>query len=208
MISKAQGKAIPNKVAVTVHPKLSALERGMLKWAVVDPEDKVLDASVGEGLMAEYLRRNMQCEVCGVSGRMEDVRRARSRLQSCDIVYAGTGDIPWRENSFDAVFMKLEGNGADALPKTLEEARRVLKEGGQLLVGVACPPAGLLLSPFAADDGLNGGPVPRKRDMVNLLHKLHFEHLSWQRTGIATGVLIGWKRKPCLENALEDTPGS
>lgn len=96
MITKVQGKTVSGELSVKACPRLNGLEKAMLKWAVVDPEDRVLDASVGRGLMAEYLRRNMQCEVCGVSSDMEDVRAARARLQSCDIVYAPVGDIPWR----------------------------------------------------------------------------------------------------------------
>jgi len=37
------------------------------------------------------------------------VRNARERLQSCDIVYAAPGDIPWKENAFDTVLMKYSG---------------------------------------------------------------------------------------------------
>lgn len=205
MLSKVQGRAVSREAAAAVRPKLSQLERGMLKWAVVDPEDKVLDASVGEGLMAEYLRRNMQCEVCGVSDSMEEVRRARSRLQNCDIVYASAGDIPWRKNSFDAVLMKLEGAEPENLLKTLKEARRVLKEGGQLLLGVACCPAAIrALSQLVTDDGGAESRPVCKRDMMDALHSLDFEHLSWQRTSFATGILIGWKRKPGLEKALAE----
>lgn len=94
MITKVQGKTVSGELSVKACPRLNPLEKAMLRWAVVDPEDRVLDACVGRGLMAEYLRRNMQCEVCGVSSDMEEVRSARARLQSCDIVYAPVGDIP------------------------------------------------------------------------------------------------------------------
>ena len=67
MISRAHEKTLSGVAAVKRVPQLSALEKAMLKWAVVDPEDRVLDANVGNGLLAEYLRRNMQCEVCGIS---------------------------------------------------------------------------------------------------------------------------------------------
>ena len=142
MITKVQGKTVSGELSVKARPRLNALEKAMLKWAVVDPEDRVLDASVGRGLMAEYLRRNMQCEVCGVSADMEDVRAARARLQSCDIVYAPVGDIPWREDAFDTVLMQWRGN-ADSLDRMLSEALRVLKPGGQLVLGTACWPAAM-----------------------------------------------------------------
>ena len=88
MITRMQGKTLGSRAFPTRDARLSALEKAMLRWIVVDPDDKLLDTSIGSGMMAEYLRRNMQCEVCGVSDNMESVREARSRLQNCDIVYA------------------------------------------------------------------------------------------------------------------------
>ena len=131
MITKVQGKTVSGELSVKACPRLNPLEKAMLRWAVVDPEDRVLDACVGRGLMAEYLRRNMQCEVCGVSSDMEEVRSARARLQSCDIVYAPVGDIPWREGAFDTVLMQWKGD-ADSLDRMLGEVLRVLKPGGML----------------------------------------------------------------------------
>ena len=128
MITKVQGKTVSGELSVKACPRLNPLEKAMLRWAVVDPEDRVLDACVGRGLMAEYLRRNMQCEVCGVSSDMEEVRSARARLQSCDIVYAPVGDIPWREGAFDTVLMQWKGD-ADSLDRMLGEVLRVLKPG-------------------------------------------------------------------------------
>ena len=141
MITKVQGKTLASEIAVSQEPKLTALERGMLRWAVVDPDDKLLDANVGAGMMAEYLRRNMQCEVCGVSDNMEHVRYARSRLQTCDIVYAPAGDIPWREDSFDTILMRVANEEPELLCRMFAEAHRVLKPGGQLILGAACYPA-------------------------------------------------------------------
>ena len=53
MITKVQGKTASREMTVKSSPRLSALEKAMLKWAVIDPEDRVLDASVGAGLVAE-----------------------------------------------------------------------------------------------------------------------------------------------------------
>lgn len=55
MITKVQGKTVSGELSVKACPRLNPLEKAMLRWAVVDPEDRVLDACVGRGLMAEYL---------------------------------------------------------------------------------------------------------------------------------------------------------
>lgn len=187
MITKVQGKMLAEGLILARAPRLSALEKGMLKWAVVDPEDKVLDANIGSGMMAEYLRRNMLCELCGVSDRMEDVRLARARLQNCDIIYAAQGDIPWREDAFDTVLMKLGGESQDMLCRMLTEAKRVLKPGGQLVMGAMC---------FPASVRWRGGEERsyfRLKPVRALLARLSYEKISWQRTGLYTGVVIAWK---------------
>lgn len=202
MITKVQGKTVSGELSVKACPRLNALEKAMLRWAVVDPEDRVLDACVGRGLMAEYLRRNMQCEVCGVSADMEDVRAARARLQSCDIVYAPMGDIPWREDAFDTVLMQWKGE-ADALERMLSEALRVLKPGGQLVLGTACWPAAMNALRRWVAVSAEGTPVNRLELQIRLTD-LSFEQVSWQRTGLGTGVMTAWKRKPELDGIRTD----
>ena len=152
--------------------------------------------------MAEYLRRNMQCEVCGVSADMEDVRAARARLQSCDIVYAPMGDIPWREDAFDTVLMQWKGE-ADALERMLSEVLRVLKPGGQLVLGTACWPAAMNALRRWVAVSAEGTPVNRLELQIRLTD-LSFEQVSWQRTGLGTGVMTAWKRKPALDGMHAD----
>lgn len=202
MITKVQGKTVSGELSVKACPRLNALEKAMLRWTVVDPEDRVLDACVGRGLMAEYLRRNMQCEVCGVSADMEDVRAARARLQSCDIVYAPMGDIPWREDAFDTVLMQWKGE-ADALERMLSEVLRVLKPGGQLVLGAACWPAAMNALRRWVAVSAEGTPVNRLELQIRLTD-LSFEQVSWQRTGLGTGVMTAWKRKPELDGIRTD----
>lgn len=197
MLTKVQGKTLAGGFAVKACPKLNALEKGMLKWAVVDPEDKVLDATVSEGVMAEYLRRNMQCEVCGVTDDMESLRRARERLQSCDIVYAAQGDIPWRSGAFDVVLMKPKGD-EETLSRVLREVHRVLRGGGQLILGLTCYPAALgAMLGLVGEESLDA-PVSKEK-LAELLSLNAFENQNWQRTGLSSGVMIAWKRKPDAE---------
>ena len=169
----------------------------MLKWAVVDPEDRLLDASISSGMMAEYLRRNMQCEVCGVSDNMENVRAARSRLQNCDIVYAAPGDIPWRENAFDTVLLKYGKEDEGAFMRTLNEVSRVLRPGGQLILGTVSYPAAVnAIAGIFSEESAEERRVFNRNAVNDMLRECGFENVTWQRTGVATGVMIAWKRKP------------
>lgn len=200
MISKAQERTLRGEIARETPIKMSALERGMIRWAMIEPDEKVLDANVGMGLIAEYLKRNAQCEVCGVSDNMEDVRQARMRLQSCDIVYATAGDIPWREDSFDTAMMRMGAMEPEDVAKRVKELSRVLKQGGQLLLGVRIP---LVRDMSGIAEATDEARVPSRRMLENLLQKLDFTKLTYQRVGLLSGVLIAWKRKPSVEDALE-----
>ncbi|MEF9877860.1 MAG: methyltransferase domain-containing protein [Clostridia bacterium] len=196
MISKVEARALLKGAAITNRPKLSAVERGLLKWAVVDQTDKVLDANIGEGFMAEYLKRNMQCEVCGMSESMEDVNRARRRLQNADIVYASTSDIPWHEGAFDTVLFKFKDGEYESLRKAISEIKRVLKAGGQLLLGMNCYHSmwHFIPRPFIDADFCEQDCYFLK-DVILLLREADFENLSWQRTGIKSHVMIAWKKR-------------
>ncbi|MDD6144325.1 MAG: class I SAM-dependent methyltransferase [bacterium] len=197
MITRIQGKTLAGEIAVRREPRLTALEKSMLRWVVVDPEDRLLDANVGSGMMAEYLRRNMQCEVCGVSDRMDQVRGARERLRNCDIVYAPAGDIPWREDAFDTVLMKMDAEEPELAERMIAEARRVLKPGGQLILGVMSMPRAL-----SALTGLLVSEEKRRlthRHVQAMLANASYEKITWQRTGVTMGVMIGWKSKPGLD---------
>jgi len=196
MISKAQGRSIAGELSVWQEPRLSALEKAMLKWIVTDPEDKLLDANIETGMMAEYLRRNMDCEVCGVSENMESVRMARSRLRSCDIVYASPGDIPWRDGQFDTVLYRLRQEEDALLDKIFTEILRVLKAGGQLVIGMkSYPEAVQRLLDWVSEDSANEKRSFRHTEVEQILRRLSFEEICWQRTGVDTGVLIAWKHR-------------
>lgn len=200
MITKVQGKTLAGEIAVSKEPQLSSMERAMLKWAVVDPDDKVLDANVGVGKMAEYLRRNMQCEVCGVSDNMEHVRFARSRLQNCDIIYAPQGDIPWREDSFDTVLMRVGNEETEIVSRMLSEANRVLKPGGQLILGAVCYP--MWINVVADWFSVEEKNRMDSRRLEKLIEEQKLESPSWQRTTLGMGVMIAWKHKEDLRKKL------
>ena len=199
MISKVQSKRYTPQPKLSENASLTPLEKGLLRWTVAERGDKVLDVHVGNGLMLEYLQRNMECEVCGVSDDMESVRISRSRLRNADIVYASQEEIPWMEDTFDSVYMKLSGHAITE--QMMHEAARVLKPGGQLLIGFRTVPAPLriLMSAMKSDsDDELARPTARAR-VLDLMQKNGFRQITSQRTGMINSVSIAWK-------SLETTP--
>ncbi|MDD3410569.1 MAG: class I SAM-dependent methyltransferase [Eubacteriales bacterium] len=195
MISKAQTRRIGGNNLLNHQPRLTSMEKGLLRWAMAEPGDKVLDVSVSSGLMLEYLQRRMDCEVCGMSDDMECVRAARSRLQNADVVYAGLGEIPWRDASFDSVFLRPASLSGGERDRVLCEAMRVLRPGGQLLAGVYWLPEPVrrLMDRWDEDDAPRAARAHNRAELLADLSAHSFTQVTWQTVDLTHGVAIGWK---------------
>lgn len=199
MISKAGSRTYERTQCPPRHPRLSPMERCLLKWAVIDRDDRVLDVGLGNGLMAEYLLRNMECEVCGVADDMELVRSTRGLVRSADLVYAAAGDIPWRDQAFHTVLLRPSRMDGSAMENQLREVHRVLKEGGQLVMGMRNLPAPLQAAMDAMSETEEETESVSRRQMKAMLSGLGFEQMSWHPCGIFSGALVAWKRNPLAE---------
>lgn len=199
MISKAGSRTYERTQCPPRHPRLSPMERCLLKWAVIDRDDRVLDVGLGNGLMAEYLLCNMECEVCGVADDMELVRSTRGLVRSADLVYAAAGDIPWRDQAFHTVLLRPSRMDGSAMENQLREVHRVLKEGGQLVMGMRNLPAPLQAAMDAMSEAEEETESVSRRQMKAMLSGLGFEQMSWHPCGIFSGALVAWKRNPLAE---------
>ena len=199
MISKAGSRTYERTQCPPRHPRLSPMERCLLKWAVIDRDDRVLDVGLGNGLMAEYLLRNMECEVCGVADDMELVRSTRGLVRSADLVYAAAGDIPWRDQAFHTVLLRPSRMDGSAMENQLREVHRVLKEGGQLVMGMRNLPAPLQAAMDAMSEAEEETESVSRRQMKAMLSGLGFEQMSWHPCGIFSGALVAWKRNSLAE---------
>ncbi len=194
MTTRVQEKVCLQKDSPLREPRMRPLEKAMLRHAVFDPADKVLDANVCSGQVAEYLLQNMDCQVCGVSDRMEEVRRTRARMYGGDFVYAAVGDIPWQENTFDTVLLHPAEGGQEALREQLKESNRVLKPGGQLVLGLKSLPASLRrISQFFWENSSDEEALPGVSAAEEAMKACSFQHISRIRAGLNGHVLIGWK---------------
>lgn len=101
--------------------------------------EKVLDVGCGDGVVAEFLEKNVGVQVIGMDISEEAVKKARKRGVEAK-VYSSEDKFPFPENIFDAVFW---GDTIEHLfnpMDTAKEIRRVLKQGGRLIL--SCPNMG------------------------------------------------------------------
>ena len=138
----------------------------------------------------------MECEICGMSEDMETLRAARSRLRNADIVYGSREDIPWREGTFDSVYVKQMM--VPISRQSISEALRVLKPGGQMLIGIRMLPTPLRqLAGFFHNEAEDEPMKAQTKEVtLSMMKELGCAQITWQPTDLLNGLCIGWKPIP------------
>jgi SAM-dependent methyltransferase len=126
----------------------------------VTPDTEVLDAGTGIGGTARYLASRFGCNVTAVDLSDEYCETARWLNQLVgldDRIVVRQGDVtalPLDDSSYDVVFSQHVQMNVAGKARLYEEARRVLKTGGQLAVWDIC----------AGDEGELDYPLPWSDD--------------------------------------------
>lgn len=172
-------------------PQLGMLEKTMLCQASLQTAGKVLDANVCSGLLAEYLLANTDCQVCGVSDRMKEIRQVRETLYGGDFAYGAIGDIPWQESTFDTVLLHPSEGGEEVLREQLRECKRVLKPGGQLVLGLKSLPLVIRqLSHLLWDEAEDS--LPDAQTAQQMLESMGFQQITRVQAAFSGHVFSGW----------------
>eukprot|EP00656_Telonema_subtile_P054523 TRINITY_DN8179_c0_g1_i1.p1 TRINITY_DN8179_c0_g1~~TRINITY_DN8179_c0_g1_i1.p1 ORF type:complete len:290 (+),score=55.28 TRINITY_DN8179_c0_g1_i1:16-885(+) len=119
------------------NPEVQAQRSEMLRTLQPAAGERVLDIGCGPGFLLEDLNHQV-----GESGHVEGCdpslvmcELAEKRLPSHVIVKpAKAEELPYRDESFDVVVLSQVLLYVHDVPKALEEARRVLRPGGRLLI--------------------------------------------------------------------------
>lgn len=123
------------------------LIKELLAWAV--PQNsakprKILDLGCGIGGSSLYLAQQHQAEVMGASLSPVQVERAGERARAlglgstCQFQVANALDLPFASDSFDWVWSLESGEHMPNKAQFLQEAWRVLKPGGRLILATWC----------------------------------------------------------------------
>src|SRR5581483_10467326 len=110
-------------------PLLQAIEESV----EAKSDDIVLDAGCGEGFYAGSLAQDTGCEAHGIDISIPAVDAAARRYPTCHWLVANADRfIPYADRSFSLVL-------SITARMNCSEFRRVLREGGRLLVAVPAP---------------------------------------------------------------------
>jgi methionine biosynthesis protein MetW len=107
-------------------------ERNQVLKKLFKSEEMVLDLASGEGAVSEFLK-NLGCEVTAFDISKEALKKAQKR--GVKTVQGNVEEkLPFKDQTFDAVFW---GDNVEHLflpAKTLAEIKRVLKKDGRLII--------------------------------------------------------------------------
>jgi len=109
------------------------LLRGISELAAPSPNDRVLDAGCGDGFYLGSLAREIGFEAHGVDISIPAVDSAARRYPECEWIVANADRmLPYSDGTF-TLLLSITGR------MNAEEFRRVLGDGGKLLVALAAP---------------------------------------------------------------------
>ncbi len=175
--------------------KLSPIMKAFTKWVQVDPGDRILDMSCGNGGVLQYFSQRMDCEISAMASSVEQFRQVRGNLGNVNVMYAQPEDIPWKNNSFDVVMCNTTLVEMLHPEKILKEVYRVLRPGGQFVLAAPSYPTflGPLVRSFENKAQSNFSPFLTKQEMLITLEAIKFKNISWQKERGWIGLAIGWK---------------
>jgi ArsR family transcriptional regulator len=152
-----------------------SLHKALVELTVSAPLGKLLDIGCGEGRLLKLLASRAN-RVIGVDIDPEARRLARARLllaglPNCSLRQGDMYSLPFEDGAFDTVILDDVLADAQRPTEALQEARRLLREGGRmlLLASVGSREAEPLTKSFAAwaaDTGLRLAPprsIPDKK---------------------------------------------
>lgn len=95
---------------------------------------KILDIATGTGDMAIELLKLNPDKIVGVDISKKMLEKAKQKTQKVQFLYADSENLPFENNSFDAITVAFGVRNFENLNKALNEAFRVLKKNGVLII--------------------------------------------------------------------------
>ena len=173
--------------------RLHGAQRALAQWAIVDDYNTILDLHGQDTRLLQYFAQKFSLRACGIADHVEQARALRREAPEAEIFCARKEDIPWRSESFDCVFYQVKAHEAERNPAFLQEAARVLKPGGQMLIAVQGLPDGLCR--LAAAAGLTETDAQMNtRALLQAMEQAGLADVSYRMVQPLVGVAMGWKR--------------
>jgi SAM-dependent methyltransferase len=116
-------------------PWFSPMYQIVLRQLKLSDKHRLLDAGCGSGLFT-HLATRTGAEVVGVDAAQGLLELARLRNPQISFLQEDLETLPFKENNFDVVTGFNSFQYAGSFENALREAKRVLKPGGRLVLGI------------------------------------------------------------------------
>ena len=165
------------QAALGMKKRLTAPMRACASWAMLEEHDKILDMACADGALLSSLNDKMRLTLCGLCEQPEQARAVREMLDDADVISGRVDDIPWRDDSFDIVLLPT-GLRGDVARRAIQEAFRVLHQGGQFVMA-------------SAHVQMNESGLSR-RELMRVMQEAGFASVSC-RKNLMCGAVVGFK---------------
>ena len=196
------GLALPS-IPRQIHVPLSSAQRAVADWAMVDDYEAVLDMDCGNGALLAHFLKRFHLRACGIINQAGYQNTDALALigQDAEILRASKLDIPWRSESFDAVFITTPLHRHPDTATYIKEIHRVLKPWGRVLAAVPCIPLLMRLGINAAKS-LDSVFFDAPRVLMELLEENGFSDVSMRCSRFQFATVIGQKEVHHVSGAV------
>lgn len=159
----------------------------------------LLDVGCGNGNILKILEEKSSIELFGLDLSANMIKEAKKRLgDSVELKIGDSEAMPWKENSFDMIICNASFHHYTEPEKVVSEMKRVLKDGGQVILGDPTMPGSFMR--WLTNKALkwsDGGDyhLYGKKDITQLFESAGFEVYNWSKPNSRTFVISARVRK-------------
>ena len=175
-----------NQYIASTRVKLNRSERSAVHWAMVDDHHSVLELSCERERLINYYQSQYHIRACGLCFDLELAQQLRLSLEHAEIMSSISGDIPWKNESFNRIIMTNPLPHYLSINEFLSEIYRVLTPGGKLVFTLPS----INISHHFITIKSN---ISNWKQILLQLEKAGFEEVSCNRTQFVERCLIAHK---------------
>ncbi len=184
-IKEVKSFSIPKRI-------LNAQQKAALRWADLDDNMAVLDLYNNNTALIEEISENYSIRACSLCSDLNTFEKLRETDLDFECMYGRANDIPWRDKTFDIVFLT-RNDGVYLDPVSIsKELYRIINDKGELIISLPVFPFVCEEIPMLSKSNRDFG-FSKNEELMNLIKNAGFDDVSIRFAGIRYAVLLARK---------------